>query len=395
MSLKRLRLLLMLIGLCVGGMACANGASTVIGKHAYDAEQTVNHGDAIIEHMVDAYDWHIMTVGHKHIGVPLPIILYHEGKILSFLSSAFVDSDTHKPVAVLYNKDWERLNAEQAASAAYALAHIQVDPHKGYEIVEVDAQVYVQRGELIHLLDKELPLDFSITKNVVGLLAVAIVFLWVFFTVAKTYTKRDGKAPKGLQSVVEPVIVFVRDDIAKTSIDKKKYERFMPYLLTVFFFILISNLMGLIPILPAGANLTGNIAITGVLALFALVTINVNANKNYWKHIFNTPGVPWFLKYPIPLMPIVELSGLIIKPFVLMVRLFANILAGHIILMAFVTLIFIFGAINIYLGYGVSIVAVLFSVFFSLLELLVAFIQSYVFTLLSAIYIGMAVQDEH
>ena len=175
----------------------------------------------------------------------------------------------------------------------------------------------------------------------------------------------------------------------------KKYEKYLPFLLTVFFFILINNLLGLIPWIPGGSNVTGNIAVTMVLAVATFLITNLSGNKDYWVHIFNTPGVPWWLKLPVPLMPLVEFSQVFIKPFVLMVRLFANILAGHIIALGFYSLIFIFGSMHIAAGYGVSLVSVAFTVFMSLLELLVAFIQAFVFTLLSALYFGAAVAEHH
>jgi len=189
--------------------------------------------------------------------------------------------------------------------------------------------------------------------------------------------------------MLEFVIIFIRDDVVKPSIGEK-YEKYMPYLLTLFFFIFFSNLLGLIPFFPGGANLTGNIAITMVLALFTFAITTFSGNKSYWLHIINTPGVPWWLKIPIPLMPIVEIIGVFTKPFVLMVRLFANISAGHIIVLGFIALIFIFGQINIGIGFGASIISVAFSVFMGFLELLVAFLQAYVFTLLSSLYFGMA-----
>jgi F-type H+-transporting ATPase subunit a len=173
----------------------------------------------------------------------------------------------------------------------------------------------------------------------------------------------------------------------------KKYERYLPYLMTLFFFIFFSNLLGIIPFFPGGANLTGNIAITLVLALFTFTITTFSGNKSYWVHIINTPGVPWWLKIPIPLMPVVEIIGVITKPFVLMVRLFANISAGHIIILGFIGLIFIFGNINVGAGYGASIVSVAFAVFMGMLELLVAFLQAYVFTLLSSLYFGMATEE--
>ncbi len=191
------------------------------------------------------------------------------------------------------------------------------------------------------------------------------------------------------------MILIYRDDVAKASIGEKKYEKYLPFLLTLFFFIFFNNLLGLVPFFPGGANLTGNIAVTGVMAVFTFIITTVSGNKNYWVHIFNTPGVPWWLKIPVPLMPIVELMGVFTKPFVLMVRLFANITAGHIIVLGFMSLIFIFGNMSPGIGYGVSVVSVAFAVFMGLLELLVAFIQAYVFTLLSALYFGMATEEHH
>ncbi|HRZ22296.1 MAG TPA: F0F1 ATP synthase subunit A, partial [Bacteroidales bacterium] len=221
-----------------------------------------------------------------------------------------------------------------------------------------------------------------------------ILICIIFISVARSYRKREGHAPKGLQSILEPVILFVRD-MARSSIGDHKYERFMPYLLTLFFFIFFNNLIGLVPFFPGGANLTGNIAVTMVMALITFIITTFVGNRNYWKHIYNTPGVPWWLKFPLPLMPLVELMGVFTKPFILMIRLFANITAGHIIMLGFISLIFIFGNINIVLGYSVSVVSILFAVFMGLLELLVAFIQAYVFTLLSSLYFGMAMEEHH
>ena len=253
------------------------------------------------------------------------------------------------------------------------------------------------KGEIIEILSngtQVLPLDFSITKNVLALFISLAILLWIFLSIAKSYKQRIGKAPKGMQSFFEPLIIFIRDDVAKASIGEKKHEKYVPYLLTIFFFILLNNLMGLVPILPGGANVTGNIAITVVLAIFTFGITTFSGTKEYWKHIF-WPPVPLWLKIPIPLMPIVELIGVFTKPFVLMVRLFANITAGHIIALGFFSLIFIFGGMNLGAGYGISILSVSFTIFMTFLEFLVAFIQAYVFTLLSALYFGMAVEEHH
>ncbi len=320
-----------------------------------------NAGEMIIDHVKDAYEWHIMTIGEKHVSVYLPVILIHKGKISIFFSSKF---------------------------------HHGHSSYKGFSI----AQGGENKGKIIHT-DEDgnitTPIDLSITKNAFGLFISIIILLWIFLGVAKRYKKKPEEAPRGLQSILEPIILFVRNDIAKPSIGEGKYEKFLPFLLTLFFFIFFNNLMGLIPIFPFGANITGNISVTLILAAFTFIITTFIGNKNYWKHIFNAPGIPWWLKFPIPLMPIVELIGVFTKPFVLMVRLFANILAGHIIILGFMSLIFIFGAMNIYAGYSSSLISLAFGVFMSLLELLVAFIQAYVFTLLSALYFGMAIEEHH
>lgn len=318
-------------------------------------------GEFIFDHIGDAHEWHIISLGEKHIAIPLPIIIYskHSGFHV-FMSSKFHHGESYQGFTLPTEGE-----------------------HKG-KIVET-----------VNGLER-LPLDFSITKNVLALFLSLIFLTWLFLGIAKTYKKRKDEAPRGIQGAFEPLIIFIRDEVAKPAIGKKKYERFMPFLLTVFFFILFNNLLGLIPIFPGGANVTGNIAVTATLALLTFVITTFSANKNYWKHIFNTPGVPWWLKFPIPLMPIIELLGMFTKPFVLMVRLFANISAGHIIALGFFSLIFIFGdMIGPGAGFGVSPLSIVFTIFMSMLEFLVAFIQAYVFTLLSAIYFGMATEEHH
>ena len=331
-----------------------------------------NAGESILEHIVDSYGWHILDYNGHSITIPLPVILWDDGKLHVFSSSRF-----------------------EHGHASYEGFHIASEgPNKGkiIKILEED----LMHGRIIEEGKNEsLPLDFSITKNVFAVFISMILLCWIFISVANSYKKRKGMAPKGLQSFLEPLIVFIRDDIAKPAIGEKKYKKFMPYLLTLFFFIFLNNVLGLIPFFPGGANVTGNIAVTAILALFTFIITSFSANKYYWLHIINTPGVPWWLKFPIPLMPVVELIGVFTKPFVLMIRLFANITAGHIIVLGFVSLIFIFGNINIGLGYGISVVSVAFAIFMAFLELLVAFIQAYVFTLLSALYFGMAMEENH
>ena len=261
--------------------------------------------------------------------------------------------------------------------------------YKGYRLEEegeLKGKI-VSVNEEGHADEENLPLDFSITKAVAGLFGAAAIGLLLFLSLARSYKKTGISHPKGIQSFLEPIILFVRDDIAISNIGKHKYEKYMPYLLTVFFFILINNLMGLIPFPPPfGANVTGNIAVTFVLALFTFIITQFSGNKNYWRHVFATPGVPFWL---LPVMIPVELIGIISKPFALMIRLFANITAGHIIVLSLVCLIFIFKSL------GVAPVSILFVIFMDCLELLVAFLQAYVFTLLSALFISLAVQDHH
>lgn len=337
--------------------------SAHVENHAEAEHSKFTPGAFILDHIGDAYEWHIMEIGETHVSIPLPIIVYSKTSGLNiFLSSNF-----------------------EHGHEAYKGFQISTSAENKGKVVEI-----AEDGTEVK------PLDLSITKNVTSLFISIIILCWLFISVAKAYTRNDGKAPKGIQNLFEVFIIFIRDDIAKASIGKKKYEKYMPFLLTIFFFIFINNLLGLVPIFPGGANLTGNIAITMILALFTFIITTFSANKAYWIHIINAPGVPWWLKFPIPLMPIVELIGVFTKPFVLMVRLFANITAGHIIALGFFSLIFIFGNINIGAGYGISVLSVLFTIFMSLLELLVAFIQAYVFTLLSALYFGMATEEhEH
>lgn len=362
--------------LIVAGVLCCFTVNSAIssppqetGEEHATAEKKFDPGTFILDHILDNYEWHIATAGHTHISIPLPVILYSKTKGLNvFFSSKF-----HHGHSV-----WN----------GFMIAH---DGNAKGKIVELNPDGTPMRDAKGNYIR---PLDFSITKNVFALLISIGLLLWVFLPIAARYKKAPLEAPKGIQNALEVFILFVRDQIARPSLGEKKYERYMPYLLTAFFFIFFNNLLGLLPIFPGGANVTGNIAVTLVLALFTFLITNFSGNRNYWKHIFNPP-VPGWLKLPVPLMPLIEFSGIIIKPFVLMVRLFANISAGHIIALGFFCLIFIFGEMNVYAGFGSSIISVVFVIFMSMLEFLVAFIQAFVFTLLSAIYIGMATEEHH
>jgi F-type H+-transporting ATPase subunit a len=335
-------------------------------KAGNNTEGKFNAGEMIMEHVVDNHEWHVAEIGSLHLTIPLPIILLYDGKLYAFCSSRF-HNESHSYLGF-------KLEAE--------------GPHKGKILREGENEDPSGAGARVY--------DFSITKTVLAILMSSFLLILIFVSVARASLRNKNKAPSGLQSMLEPLIIFVRDDIAKSSIGEKKYEKFMPFLLTVFFFIFFNNLFGLIPFFPGGANVTGNIAVTLVMAVFTFVITTVSGNKHYWVDIINTPGVPWWLKLPLPLMPIVEIIGIITKPFVLMIRLFANITAGHIIVLGFISLIFIFGEMNAAIGYGVSVFSVAFMIFMNLLELLVAFIQAYVFTLLSALYFGLAtIEPEH
>ena len=311
----------------------------------------------IIDHVSDSHEWHILTTnGGKSVAIYLPVILYSKEKGLDIFSSK-------------------------------KLAHGHV--YKGYKleeegdlkgkIVNVDGAGIVAKGKR--------PLDFSMTKTVVGMLFAAILGLFLFLSLARSYKKTGISHPKGIQSFLEPVVLFIRDDIAIPNLGEHKYERYMPYLLSAFFFILLNNLLGLIPFPPPfGANVTGNVGVTFILALCTFFITQFSGNKAYWKHVFAAPGVPFWL---LPVMIPVELIGLISKPFALMIRLFANITAGHIIVLSLICLIFIFDSL------ALAPVSILFVVFMDCIELLVAFLQAYIFTLLSSLFIGMAVAEEH
>ncbi|MES2592996.1 MAG: F0F1 ATP synthase subunit A [Bacteroidota bacterium] len=324
------------------------------GAKAFDA------GATIVEHVADNHQWHFFG----NVSLALPVIVKTDKGCEVFSSSHF--------------------------------GHDGKEPYQGenyiYAIEEGKIVVLDEAGSSVNEEATSTLWDFSITKNTMAMFMSMLLMIVIFFSVAKAYTRNKGKAPRGLQSFIEPLILFIRDDVAKVSIGEKRYQVFMPFLLTVFFFIWINNLLGLIPFFPGGVNVTGSISIAMVLAAFVLVITFVVANKHYWRHIFAMPGVPvgvLFILTPI------EILGLFLRPFVLMIRLFANITAGHIISLAFFSLIFIFGEMNAGLGWGISIVSLVFTVFMGALELLVAFLQAYVFTLLAAIYFGAAVDEGH
>lgn len=357
MKNRYLYLLILIFGLLAETVPAAYaGISKDEGK-SHEAEEEFDAASFILEHVSDSHEWHILTKKDgTHVAVYLPVIIYDRDSGLHLFSSRKIaHGHSYRGFAV-------------AHEGKYAGKIVRVDEHGHHD-------------------GSKPPLDFSITKSVFGMLVAAVIMLWLMLALARTYKKSGITAPKGFQGVLEPIILFIRDDIAVPNIGEHKHGRFMPYLLTVFFFILINNLLGLIPFFPFGANVTGNVNVTFVLALFTFLITQFSANKSHWRHVFAAPGVPFWL---LPIMIPIEIIGLFSKPFALMIRLFANITAGHIIILSLVTLIFIFKTVL------VAPVSILFVLFMDCIELLVAFLQAYVFTLLSALFIGMAVAEpEH
>ncbi|MEI7959716.1 MAG: F0F1 ATP synthase subunit A [Chitinophagaceae bacterium] len=318
-------------------------------------EGSFNVTETILEHIKDDHSWHLWG----HVSVHLPVILKTTKGFETFSSEKLVD-EHHEPVVYKGNFDYKLFEGK---------------------IKIVDAQ-----GNLDKVASQQL-WDISITKNVASLFVSVFILLFVLLISAAAYkTTGVTSAPKGLQSFMEPIVLFVRDEIALPNIGAKRHTKYMPFLLTIFFLILTNNFLGLIPIFPGGANVSGNIAFTMTLAVCVFIVVNLSSNKNYWEHIFWMPGMHWSMK--LFLAPI-ELIGVFNKPISLMIRLFANITAGHILVLSLVCLIFIFKTVY------AAAVAVPFVIFIFLIELLVAFLQAYIFTMLTAMYIGMASEEAH
>ncbi len=340
-----------------------------------EVKKEFNVTEMIMHHISDAHEWHLWGEHENAKTIYLPIILI-DGGLKTFSSSNFYDG---KPKTGKDHKTGNEVEYVQGIGAAadYIMVHEKIFKLNGAE------EVKFEDG---HPHGLTTPLDFSITKNVVSLFFGALLILFVMFGVAKFYKKNGAVAPKGIAKFLEPLIVMVRDDVAKSNINEHKYMKYVPYLLTIFFFIFFNNLLGLIPIIPGGANLTGNITVTLFLAVCTLVVTVVSGNKNYWGHIFATPGVPMAL---LPIMIPIEVVGIITKPFALMIRLFANMTGGHIIVLALISIIFI----NQNAAWGALSVPM--ALFISVLELLVAFLQAFLFAMLSSLFIGAAVEEAH
>jgi F-type H+-transporting ATPase subunit a len=335
----------------------------------------LNPGNLLLEHILDSHEFHFITVGKTEVSIPLPIILYSSGKGFSFFMSSRFEhgKETYMGYRMIDEEYLDKLKQEGV--------DVQKKMLSVGKIIGVDAAGNWDASISV--------LDLSMTRNVVQMLLGLILLVWLLVGVAKKY-KRNGAmvAPSGFQNAVEPVITFVRDEVCKPNLGKK-YEKYMPYMLTVFFFILIGNLIGLI---PGTANVTGNIAFTAVLGLISFVVIIFSSNKHFWLHIFNPPGVPLGVKFI--LVP-VEILGIFTKPFALIIRLFANMVAGHMIITCLILLIFIFGALNQTVGYSFSPVSIAFCVFIYFIEILVAFLQAFIFANLTAVFIGQAFEGEH
>ena len=324
------------------------------------AAEELDIQEYLFGHIGDSYEWHITTVNGKPVSIPLPVIVHSKRSGWHCFSSARLE--------------------EGESYCGFSIAP-KGEKYEG-KVVET-----LPDGSVVR------PLDISVTKNVLGLLINCVLLVVIVLVTTGWYRKHDAReeAPGGFVGLMEMLITMVEDDIIKDCVGKD-YKRYSPYLLTAFFFIFINNLMGIVPFFPGGANITGNIAVTLVLALCTFFAVNVFGNRHYWKDIL-WPDVPTWLKVPLPLMPLIEIIGIFTKPFSLMVRLFANILAGHCMILGVLAVVFLTAEMGAALDGSLSVVAVLLGVFMDCLELLVAFIQAYVFTMLSSVFIGLSRQE--
>ncbi|MDD2437226.1 MAG: F0F1 ATP synthase subunit A [Massilibacteroides sp.] len=330
---------------------------TLLSQPAWAEEkQEFQIKDLIFEHLEDAYKWYFFTWKETDVSLYLPVIVQSpRGEWVVFSSSHLEKGKIYKGFYIAQEGNYK------------------------HKIVTTNSA-----GEEIR------PWDFSITKNVLAIFISIGIMLTSFLALARWYKKDRLQPPGGFLGMLEIVILSIQDEVIKPSIGKE-YERYAPFLLTTFFFVLINNLMGLIPLFPGGANVTGNITITFFLSLIVFLLININGNKHYWKEIF-WPDTPTWLKFPVPLMPIIELWSVLMKPAALMVRLFANIMAGHSMTLGLISLIFISAAMGPAANAGLSVASILFSTFIGFIELLISVIQAYVFVLLSSVFIGMSRQ---
>lgn len=319
----------------------------------------INPKEIIFEHLGDGYGWEVPF--NHHVRMPLPVIVFGSDGLHIFSSSRVDHGQTYK------------------------------DGDCYFKIAGKDSKYH---GKIVEIKDgkESKPVDISITKNVCAILISVLIVLIMMFSLKGFYKRKGYKAPRKGMGAIEALLVFIYDSVVKETL-KDKAPKFAPYLLTVFFLIFVMNIMGLIVVFPGGANLTGNIAVTLVLAVLTFLVTNLLGNKHYWKEIF-WPDVPLWLKFPLPIMPAIEIFGMFTKPAALTVRLFANMMGGHMIVLVLTLLIFIFAAFNPIAGGGTVVISILFSVFMLLIDVLVSFIQAYVFTMLSTIFISLAQQKE-
>ncbi len=343
---------------------------------AKEEKKTFNAKEIIFGHVLNNHDFHLLDVvseaGEKHpVSIPLPVILYSKARGLeAFMSSRFHHGEeVYRGYMMLTEEKVEALHLDPAR-------------YNAQDIVAVTPQGAIDNTVRIY--------DLSLTRNVVQMLIALALFSFIMLRIAARYKAGHGviTAPRGSQGLMEPVILFVRDEVATPNLGKAQ-ARYLPFLLTIFFFILINNLFGLI---PGSANVTGNIAFTVVLGVISFIVILASSNSHYWKHIFNPPGVPLGVKFI--LVP-VEILSVFIKPFALIIRLFANMVAGHIIIICLISLIFIFGNMNAGAGWGTAPFSLAFTIFIYFIEVLVAFIQAFIFTMLTAVFIGQALEGAH
>jgi len=344
------------------------------GKKADEGKFDAN--EVIFGHVMDAHEFHFFSMGDFHATIPLPVILYEKGRGLSvFMSSKFHHGEEAYNGYRLVTKHYKEQLKEEG------MTEDQISLYSNESIIAVDKNGRPLEGVKVY--------DLSLTRNVVQMIIALTLLVLLMTSIARRYKRGEGvtTAPKGWQNAVEPVITFVRDEVARPNLGHK-YRRYMPLLLTIFFFILINNLFGLV---PGSANVTGNIAFTAVLGLISFLVIVFSGNKHFWGHIF-WPPVPHGVK---PIMIIVEFLSIFTKPFALIIRLFANMLAGHIIIICLISLIFIFGNMSKGIGVGFSPISIAFAAFIYIIEVLVAFIQAFIFTNLTAVFIGQAAEDHH
>jgi F-type H+-transporting ATPase subunit a len=363
--------------LLISGSAMAGGGGT----DTAHKKEGFNAAEVIFGHILDGHEFHFLDIVKKDgtkkpITIPLPVILYSPQRgLTSFMSSKFHHGHTDY-------KGYRLLTEHHLLEMTKKGIDVKKEGLNAGKIIPVDAAGEWDRSVKVY--------DISLTRNVVQMLLGLFILCWIMIVVAKRYKRGEGvnTAPKGVQNLVEPIITFVRDEVAKPNLGHK-YEKYLPYILTVFFFILINNIFGLI---PGSANVTGNIAFTIVLGLISFVVILFSSNKHYWGHIFNPPGIPMGVKFI--LVP-VEILSVFIKPFALIIRLFANMVAGHIIIICLISLIFIFAGLNEYAGWGTSVFSIAFTIFIYFIEILVAFIQAFIFSMLTAVFVGQAFETGH